>query len=65
MTKWLTIQAVCERYNDISQRTVDRWVVSKALPPPVYIRRRRYWDEADLDQRDEARKAAAIPQLAT
>jgi hypothetical protein len=38
-------------------RTIDRWVESGDLPKPIYIRKLRYWDEAELDQRDEARKA--------
>ena len=47
---------VCARYSRVS-RTIDRWVESGDLPKPIYIRKLRYWDEAELDQRDEARKA--------
>jgi predicted DNA-binding transcriptional regulator AlpA len=40
-------------------RTLDRWIESGDLPKPIYIRKLRYWDEAELDQFDEARKAVA------
>jgi predicted DNA-binding transcriptional regulator AlpA len=55
MSKLLHLRAVCARYG-ISDRTVDRWVEASVLPKPVYIQGRRYWDEAELGQRDEARK---------
>lgn len=57
-TKLLPTKAVCDRYGR-SDRTIDRWVEVGELPKPIYIRKLRYWDEADLDRRDEARKAEA------
>jgi hypothetical protein len=59
MTKSLSIQDVCARYSGICDRTVDRWVEAGVLPKPTYIRRRRYWDLAELGERDEARKSEA------
>jgi len=58
MSKLLHLRAVCARYG-ISDRTVDRWVEAGELPKPMYIQGRRYWDESELAQRDEARKAGA------
>jgi hypothetical protein len=40
---------VLERY-DIADRTLDRWVATKALnfPQPIYIRKRRYFRVCEL-----------------
>jgi predicted DNA-binding transcriptional regulator AlpA len=56
--KLVPTKGVCSRYGR-SDRTIDRWVETGELPKPIYIRGLRYWDEADLDARDEARKAEA------
>jgi DNA-binding transcriptional MerR regulator len=55
----LGISAVCERYDNSCSTTIRRWVKAGILPPPVYINKRRYWSEKDLDRRDEERKAGA------
>jgi predicted site-specific integrase-resolvase len=60
MPKWLPAKTVCNRYGDISDRTLDRWIEVGALPPPVYIRRRRYWDEEVLNAHDAARQTEAV-----
>ena len=57
--KLVSTKVVCSRYGR-SDRTIDRWIESGELPQPIYIRGLRYWDEEDLDQRDEARKAGAV-----
>jgi predicted DNA-binding transcriptional regulator AlpA len=57
--KLVSTKFVCCRYGR-SDRTIDRWIESGELPQPIYIRGLRYWDEEDLDQRDEARKAKAV-----
>ena len=54
--KFLITRDVCTRYGR-SDRTIDRWIQEGVLPKPVRIQKLRYWDKADLDQRDEARKA--------
>jgi hypothetical protein len=59
MSKWLAAEKLCDRYSR-SSRTIDRWVEVGALPPPVYIRRRRYWDEEVLNEHDAARQAGAV-----
>jgi hypothetical protein len=45
----LTTRNLCDRFN-ISTRTVDRWTKDPTLgfPRPLYIHRRKYWDEAAL-----------------
>jgi hypothetical protein len=60
MPEWLPAKTVCNRYGEISDRTLDRRVEAGALPPPVYIRRRRYWDEEALNAHDAARQAEAV-----
>jgi predicted DNA-binding transcriptional regulator AlpA len=55
--KLISARIVRNRYGR-SDRTIDRWVEDGELPQPIYIRRLRYWDEEELDRRDEARKAA-------
>jgi len=32
--------------------TIDRWVASGILPPPIRINHRRYWDEEALEERE-------------
>jgi predicted DNA-binding transcriptional regulator AlpA len=46
------------RYGGISDMTLWRWLrdLEMKFPPPVMIRRRRYWREADLADFD--RRAA-------
>ncbi len=55
MAKYLPKKSVSDRYG-IAERTVRRWVETGELPPPTYIRGRRYWLEEALDQHDAARK---------
>jgi len=44
----LPIRAVCARYGDVADRTIDRWVASGVLPESIRINHRRYWDEEQL-----------------
>jgi hypothetical protein len=57
MPKYIGSGAVAARYNK-HQRTIDRWVETGELPPPVYISKRRHWAVEELDARDAARTAA-------
>jgi len=43
---------MCARYGDVADKTIDRWVASGILPTPLVINKRRYWDEAELEQRE-------------
>jgi predicted site-specific integrase-resolvase len=43
-----------ERY-PVCDRTISRWVQAGILPKPVVINGRRYWNEAELDERDRER----------
>ena len=54
----LRAQAVCARYG-ISTKTVDRWVQTGILPAPMVINNVRYWDEDEIDRRDQERMAEA------
>ena len=56
MTRQLPTSALCERYS-VSDRTIDRWLDAGILPPPVYINRRRYWLEEELERRERERMA--------
>ena len=53
-----TVRHLC---GGISDMTVWRWLHSPALdfPPPVYIRKRRFWREADILAWIESREVAA------
>jgi predicted DNA-binding transcriptional regulator AlpA len=46
---------VMERYS-CSDRTIDRWVADPDLnfPKPIYIKRRRFWFDEELDEFDAA-----------
>jgi len=59
----LRMQDVCARYN-ISSKTVDRWVGAGILSKPMYINGIRYFDEDELDQRDQERMTGNAPSAA-
>jgi DNA-binding transcriptional MerR regulator len=59
MTRKLPARALCERYQ-ISDRTLDRWTEAGVLPPPMYIRGRRYWDQEQIEQLERERMAKAV-----
>jgi hypothetical protein len=50
----LPIRAMCARYGDVADKTIDRWTAAGILPPPLVINRRRYWDEEELERRERA-----------
>jgi predicted DNA-binding transcriptional regulator AlpA len=58
VTRKLTTRMLCERYG-IVDRTVDRWTESGILPKPMRINNVRYWDEAEVEQRERERMSAA------
>ncbi len=47
----LPTRLVRERYS-ITDRTVDRWLESGILPPPVRINGLRYWRQHELEARE-------------
>jgi hypothetical protein len=47
--KLLGVAQVREREGMCATKTIDRRVQSGALPPPIYINGRRYWEEDALD----------------
>jgi predicted DNA-binding transcriptional regulator AlpA len=54
----LTTRLLCDRY-DVSDRTIDRWAKTGVLPKPMKINRIRFWDEEEIEQRDQERMAGA------
>ena len=47
------IRVVRTRYNDVSARTIDRWIEQQLIPAPDRrINNRRYWYEHKLDRHD-------------
>ena len=56
---WCRTKQVCQRYNGIVPRTVDRWVKDPELnfPKPKMINGRRYWRLTELEQWERARAA--------
>jgi hypothetical protein len=53
----LTSRMLCERYNVVT-RTIDRWTAAGILPQPLVINGYRYWDEAEVEQRERERMGA-------
>jgi predicted DNA-binding transcriptional regulator AlpA len=43
----------------VADRTIDRWLADPHLgfPQPMVIKRRRYWDETEVDAFDAAQRA--------
>ena len=58
ISRKLTTRMLCDRYS-ITDRTVDRWAASGILPQPMRINNVRYWDEAEIEQRERERMVAA------
>jgi predicted DNA-binding transcriptional regulator AlpA len=52
--RYLKAAKVCERYGDISDMTLWRWLKAPGskFPKPIYVGRHRFWDEAELDAHD-------------
>jgi hypothetical protein len=59
--KYLRKTAVAERYS-VNERTVERMVLDRRLPPPIYITKFPLWDEDQLDACDRA--ATLLPRPA-
>jgi hypothetical protein len=57
--RYLQTNEVCQRYGGISPRTVQRWIDSGRLKPPMKVNGRNYHAESDLDAADDATRAAA------
>jgi predicted site-specific integrase-resolvase len=47
----LQTRSLCERY-DVCVKTIERWSAQGILPPPLVINKRKYWDEAEIEQRE-------------
>jgi predicted DNA-binding transcriptional regulator AlpA len=58
MARKLTTRALQKRYNEVADRTIDRWVKAGILPQPMRINKIRYWDEDEVEQYDRERMAA-------
>jgi predicted DNA-binding transcriptional regulator AlpA len=58
MARKLTTRAVQKRYNEVADRTIDRWVKAGIFPQPMRINKIRYWDEDEVEQYDRERMAA-------
>jgi hypothetical protein len=57
---WKRKSQVRERYGNCSDKTIERMVKAKKLPPPKFPFGNRIpmWDESELDESDEAAPAA-------
>ena len=57
--RWLSALEVAQRYGNINEATLSRWVARSQFPEPVsFGGRLRLWDERELDEFDATRKAA-------
>jgi predicted site-specific integrase-resolvase len=61
----LPIRAMCARYGDVADKTIDRWTAAGILPAPLVINKRRYWDEEELEQRERANMGRKLSREAT
>jgi len=56
---------MCARYGDVADKTIDRWTAAGILPRPLVINKRRYWDEAELEQRERANMGRKLAREVT
>jgi predicted DNA-binding transcriptional regulator AlpA len=56
MARELTSRALQQRYG-VVDRTIDRWTEAGILPEPMRINKIRYWDEAEIEERERERMA--------
>lgn len=59
----IPVKKVAERFG-VTVRTIDRWIVDEDLgfPDPIYINKRRYVDEEQLECWERARASRSQPQ---
>jgi hypothetical protein len=59
--KLIGARKVRERYNDVSEMSLWRWLHDDTLafPHPIYINGRRFWKVSQLEAWERARAAAA------
>jgi hypothetical protein len=59
--KLIGARKVRERYNDVSEMSLWRWLHDDklAFPHPIYINGRRFWKVSQLEAWERARAAAA------
>lgn len=62
----LTGPQICERFGDISDMTLWRWLGNPALafPKPLVINRRRYWRLADIEAWERSRAVTSQREAA-
>ena len=61
--KLLTAAQVRERFGNISDMSLWRWINDErvAFPRAVYISRRRFWRESEIDAFEARQAAAGVP----
>lgn len=50
--EFLPTKRVRARYGGKSEKTIDRWILKRILPPPEWINGRRYWRRSVLEQNE-------------
>jgi predicted site-specific integrase-resolvase len=55
MTQKISASLISQRYG-VSVRTVSRWVEAGILPTPMYINKRRYFDEGEIEEFERKHK---------
>jgi predicted DNA-binding transcriptional regulator AlpA len=63
MARKLTSRALQQRYG-VVDRTIDRWVQTGILPEPMRINKIRYWDEAEIEERERERMSKTVKAVA-
>lgn len=61
--KFLSAAQVRRRYGDVSDMTLNRWLLDErmAFPRPLYFQRMRYWSEEDLEAWERTRAQRPRP----
>lgn len=57
-TKYLTRPQVRQRYGNVADITIKRWINAGRIPAPLLIANRHYFPEAELDEYDRRHAAA-------
>ena len=58
---YISASIVSQRFG-VSVRTVSRWIEAGILPVPMYINKRRYFDEREIEEFERQRKVRDISE---
>ena len=62
--EFLPTKRLRQRYGGKSERTIDRWIEKRILPPPEWINGRRHWRLSVLEQNEREGMGKSEPTTA-